>query len=65
LSGPFRYRSYINSTAPKAKKVKQKLIQVHRNVLVVGVLPTSGSNGQFCVQDAFVPGRRATVVREE
>ena len=43
----------MNSTAPKAKKVKQKLIQVHRKVLVVGVLPTSGSNGQFCVQDAI------------
>jgi hypothetical protein len=28
-------------------------------------LPTSGSNGQFCVQDTFVPGRRATVVSEE
>ena len=42
----------MNSTAPKAKKVKQKLIQVQRKVLVVGVLPTSGSNGQFCVQDA-------------
>ena len=41
----------MNSTAPKAKKVKQKLIQVQRKVLVVGVLPTSGSNGQFCVQD--------------
>ena len=55
----------MNSTAPKAKKVKQKLIQVHRKVLVVGVLPTSGSNGQFCVQDASVPGRRATVVSDE
>ena len=30
-------------TKPKAKKVKQKLIQVQRKVLVVGVLPTSGS----------------------
>ena len=55
----------MKSTAPKAKKVKQKLIQVHWNVLVVGVLPTSGSNGQFCVQDAVEPGRRATVVSDE
>ena len=55
----------MNSTAPKAKNVKQKLIQVHRKVLVVGVLPTSGSKGQFCVQEAVVPGRRATVVSEE
>ena len=46
----------MNSTAPKAKKVKQKLIQVQRKVLVVGVLPTSGSKGQFCVQDASCPG---------
>jgi hypothetical protein len=55
----------MNNTAPKAKKVKQKLIQVQRKVLVVGVLPTSGSNGQFCVQDQARPGRRATVVSEE
>ena len=41
----------MNNTAPKAKNAKQKLIQVHRKVLVVGVLPTSGSNGQFWVQD--------------
>ena len=33
----------MNSTTPKAKKVKQKLIQVQRNVLEVGVLPTNGS----------------------
>ena len=33
----------MNSTTPKAKKVKQKLIQVQRKVFVVGVLPTSGS----------------------
>lgn len=33
----------MNNTTPKAKKVKQKLIQVHLKVLVVGVLPTSGS----------------------
>ena len=52
-------------TAPKAKNVKVKLIQVHRKVLVVGVLPTNGSNGQFWVQDASVPGRRATVVNDE
>ncbi len=55
----------MNNTAPKAKKVKQKLIQVQRKVLVVGVLPTSGSNGQFCVQDQATPGRRATVVSDE
>ena len=55
----------MKSTAPKAKKVKQKLTQVQRNVLVVGVLPTSGSNGQFWVQEASLPGRRATVVRDE
>ena len=55
----------MNSTAPKAKKVKQKLIQVQWKVLVVGVLPTSGSNGQFWVQEAVVPGRRATVVSDE
>ena len=42
----------MNSTAPKAKKVKQKLIHVQRKVLVVGVFPTTGSNGQFCVHDA-------------
>ena len=41
------------------------LIQVQMKVLVVGVLPTSGSNGQFCVQEASLPGRRATVVSEE
>ena len=35
----------MNSTTPKAKKVKQKLIQVQTKVLVVGVLPTSGSIG--------------------
>ena len=55
----------MNSTAPKAKKVKQKLIHVQRKVLVVGVFPTTGSNGQFCVHDASVPGRRATVVNDE
>jgi hypothetical protein len=55
----------MNNTAPKAKNVKQKLIQVQRKVLVVGVFPTSGSNGQFWVQDASVPGRRATVVSDE
>ena len=55
----------MNSTAPKAKKVKQMLIQVHMKVLVVGVLPTSGSYGQFCVHDALEPGLRATVVSEE
>ena len=33
----------MNITTPKAKKVKQKLIQVQTKVLVVGVLPTSGS----------------------
>ena len=46
----------MNSTAPKAKNVKQKLIQVQLKVLVVGVLPTSGSNGQFCVQDDVAAG---------
>jgi len=55
----------MKSTAPKAKNVKQKLIQVHRKVAVVGVLPTSGSKGQFCVQETFEPGRRATVVSDE
>jgi hypothetical protein len=39
--------------------------QVQRKVLVVGVFPTMGSNGQFCVHDASVPGRRATVVNDE
>jgi hypothetical protein len=29
------------------------------------VFPTTGSNGQFCVHDASVPGRRATVVNDE
>jgi hypothetical protein len=33
--------------------VKQKLIQVHWKVLVVGVLPTDGSNGQFSVHDVY------------
>jgi hypothetical protein len=33
----------MNSTAPKARNVKQKLAQVQMKVLVVGVLPTSGS----------------------
>ena len=55
----------MNSTTPKAKKVKHRLIQVQRKVLVVGALPTWGSNGQFCVHDAVVPGRRATVVSED
>ena len=41
------------------------LAQVQMKVLVVGLLPTSGSKGQFCVQDAVLPGRRATVVRDE
>ncbi len=52
-------------TTPKAKKVKQKLIQVQWKVLVVGVLPTSGSKGQFSVHDHVTPGRRATVVSAE
>ncbi len=33
----------MNSTPPNVKKVKQKLIQVHTKVLVVGALPTNGS----------------------
>jgi hypothetical protein len=46
--------------------VKQKLIQVHWKVLVVGVFPTDGSNGQFSVQETFGwPGLRATVVIAE
>jgi len=46
--------------------VKQKLIHVHWKVLVVGVLPTSGSNGQFSVHEVFgMFGRRATVVIAE
>jgi hypothetical protein len=55
----------MKMTTPKAKKVKQKLTQVQKKVLVVGVLPTMGSNGQFSVQDQVVPGRRATVVSAE
>jgi hypothetical protein len=51
--------------APNMKNVKQKLIQVQMKVDVVGVLPTRGSNGQFCVQDAVELGRRATVVNAE
>ena len=41
------------------------LAQVQRNVEVDGVLPTRGSNGQFWVQEVWLPGRRATVVSEE
>jgi hypothetical protein len=33
----------MNSTRPKAKNVKQKLIQAQRKVFVVGALPTSGA----------------------
>jgi hypothetical protein len=33
----------MNSTTPRAKKVKQRLIQVQMKVFVVGVLATSGS----------------------
>ena len=47
------------------RKVKQKLAQVHTKVLVVGVLPTSGSYGQFSVHDQLTSGRRATVVSAE
>jgi hypothetical protein len=42
-SGWFSPNSYMKSTRPKARKVKQKLAQVQTKVLVVGVLPTSGS----------------------
>ena len=55
----------MNRTRPKHRKVKQKLAQVHTKVLVVGVLPTSGSYGQFSVHDQLTSGRRATVVRAE
>ncbi len=42
--------------------MKQKLIQVQWKVLVVGTLPTSGSNGQFCVQEAVEPGRQVSIL---
>jgi hypothetical protein len=52
-------------TAPNIRNVKEKLIQVQMKVEEVGVLPTKGSKGQFCVHDASRPGRRATVVSDE
>jgi len=55
----------MKRTPPNAKNVKQKLAQVHMKVVVVAVLPTSGSEGQFAVQDQVVSGLRATVVRAE
>ncbi len=52
----------MNSTRPNARKVKQKLAHVQMKVFEVGVLPTSGSYGQFSVHDQLTFGRRATVV---
>jgi len=54
----------MNSTAPKAKKVKEKLIQVQRKVLVVGVLPTRLERPILRPGHAGA-GRRATVVSDE
>ena len=55
----------MNSTAPNAKKVKQKLIQVQRKVLVVGALLMDAATGsEWNFQGCAVSGKATGVCLE-
>ena len=43
--------------------MKITLNTVHRNVLEVGTLPTSGSEGQLLVYEVVLPGRSVTLAQ--
>src|SRR6185312_2618192 len=55
------HRRKITRIAPMAKNTMVNEAQVQVNVAGVGLLPTSGSDGQLLVHEKSLPGRRATV----